>query len=205
MKRTLAALVVAVGFCIAFAATEPPDTSPPARPAPHGTFMRTVLHGSLSGSCAVAGPTRYDRDFYSAEKHTMLFGFSWCDQKALCRIESGLNPKAKAKTTSAKGLCQLVDMTFAENAPGRDPWDPHDNIHASAAEMVKNLGFWHWKRTPMQRKELAIASYKEGRGAMGRAQQACGMGLTLADIAPCTPAPGVEHVRRWHLALDGGW
>ena len=204
MKRTLTALTILAVVGIALAATERPTRTPAADPPRHGTFMRTVLHGSLSGSCAVAGPTEYDRDFYSAEKHTMLFGFSWCDQKALCRIESGLDPDAVSHA-AAKGLCQLEEPTFAEVAPGRDIFDPVDNINASSAEMARNLGFWHWKRTPAQRIDLAIASYNAGRGRMGRAQAACGMALTLEGIADCSPHESVEHVRRWHQALKGGW
>lgn len=169
-----------------------------------GPFMRTIMHGSLSGSCAVRGTTRYDHAFYSAEKVTVAFGFDWCDLKALCRIESGLDPGARSPA-DAKGLCQLVDDTFAEVSPTGDIWNPLDNLHAASAEMARNLGFWSWERTPEEREELAIASYNAGRGRMARAQADCGMALTLAGIADCTPSESVEHVRRWKLALEGRW
>ena len=134
----------------------------------------------------------------------MLFGFDWCDLKALCRIESGLDPKAESHA-DAKGLCQLLDGTFAEVRPGGDIWNARDNAHAAGAEMARNLGFWNWERTPEQREELAIASYNCGRGCMARAQQRCQMARTLGGMAACAPAESVEHARRWKLALEGRW
>ena len=203
MKRLLIALaLVAALAVIAWAAHTPGDT--PAAKHQSGPFMRTVLHGSLSGGCAVAGPTQYDRDFYSAEKAVVLHGMDWCDLKALCRIESGLDPLAESPA-DAKGMCQLLEGTFAEVRPGGDIWNPLDNAHAASAEMARNLGFWSWERTPEQREELAIASYNCGRGCMAKAQAACGMPRTLAGMAECTPHESVEHVRRWKLALAGGW
>ena len=191
------ALVVA-----AWAAATPVETPSPERH--DGVFMRTVLHGSLSAACPVRGTSRYDRDFYSAEKATVLYGFDWCDLKALCLIESGLDPLARSPAR-AKGLCQLLAGTFAEVHPAGDIWNPVDNLHAAAAEMARNLGFWSWRRTPEEREELAIASYNAGRGRMANAQADCGMALTLAGMAACTPAESVEHVRRWKLALEGRW
>ena len=204
MKRLLTALVIiALVAAITWAAVQSPGDMPAAEPQ-HDPFMRTVLYGSLSGSCAVNGPTQYDRDFYSAEKATLLFGFDWCDLKALCRIESGLDPLAESPA-DAKGMCQLLEKTFAEVRPGGDIWNPADNAHAASAEMARNLGFWSWQRTPDQREELGIASYNCGRGCMAKAQIKCDMAITLAGMAECAPHESVEHVRRWKLALEGRW
>ena len=184
---------------------ELPDLPESSDTAP-GPFLRVLLHGSVSGGCPCKGTTEYDDMFYSAQKYTVLLGWDWCDQKCLCRAENAkFDPLATVNGSSAKGLCMLLDGTFAEVSPAGDPFDPEDNIMASSAEMARNLSFWSWDRKPQHRNELSVASYKEGRGRMGRAQKECGMGLTLAEIADCSPPAAIVHVERWKLARQGLW
>lgn len=60
---------------------------------------------------------------------------------AVIMVESGGNPRAKASTSSAKGLMQTIDATFAEGRQGllaagiavkNDPFDPRASILAGS-------------------------------------------------------------------------
>lgn len=73
-------------------------------------------------------------------------------QVAFC--ESSLNPKAKSKLSSAKGLFQIIDGTWAGYRCQGDPHNPYDN--AKCAKMIFDRNGWG-----------STASWKASQGCHG--------------------------------------
>jgi hypothetical protein len=75
------------------------------------------------------------------------------------KAESGFNPKARNKTSTAKGIAQFIDSTAKEM--GIDPLDPKQAIPAAAKYLKSHYDrFGSWK--------LAVAAYNQGPGAVAK-------------------------------------
>lgn len=78
---------------------------------------------------------------------------------ALVRVESNFNPRA-VSTAGAQGLGQLMPAT-GRDLGVRDPFDPHENIAASARYLRHQLRTYRSTR-------LALAAYNAGPGRVER-------------------------------------
>ena len=59
----------------------------------------------------------------------------------IARCESRLNPKAKNKHSSAKGIYQFIDATWANYCQG-DVYNPYDNIDCFMRYYKTNPNWW---------------------------------------------------------------
>lgn len=91
---------------------------------------------------------------------------------SLIAIESSFNPKA-VSPVGAQGLGQLMPAT-AKDMGANDPFDPEQNIAATAKYLAWLGGYWG--KHP-RRWELALASYLAGVGTVGN-QLKAGRDLT---------------------------
>ena len=72
------------------------------------------------------------------------FGAEWETAKTVSFCESSLNPKAKSKISSAKGLFQIIDGTWKSNKCTGDPFNAEDNI-SCAVKIHNSRGWQPWK------------------------------------------------------------
>lgn len=56
----------------------------------------------------------------------------------MAEVESNLNPRASASTSSAKGLFQFINPTWQQYGNGADPFDPAASADAGARFMANN-------------------------------------------------------------------
>lgn len=87
---------------------------------------------------------------------------------------------------------------------------PHDEIaiEAGAYYMAKLRWTWRRDRTPLERNELAQASYNAGVGNVLRAQKFCGNAKLWHTVRACLPlATGAVHARetRTYVERIGRW
>lgn len=61
---------------------------------------------------------------------------------AIARCESGLNPLARNKNSSAKGVFQFLDSTWANNCSG-DVFNYKDNIDCFVKHYPKRRSWWN--------------------------------------------------------------
>lgn len=86
------------------------------------------------------------------EARSMVYGYSPKRAVAIAKCESGLYPKAKAKTSSASGLFQFIlgtwEWTMKEmgEPTDLDRFDPHNNIEAALFLLSKG-GESHWSES----------------------------------------------------------
>lgn len=91
------------------------------------------------------------------------FNIDWRLLYSLIHGESSMNPLAENKNTGAMGLGQITPLTWGdvEKALGDlDPWDPEDNIRATAWYLAKCL---QWREGNIRK---AIWSYNWGPEAV---------------------------------------
>lgn len=137
-------------------------------------------------------PSKYDSQIQkSVRRHWALHlpNVDWQVQKALMIQESSLRPDAKAGTTSAHGLGQLVDGTWDEVSRRLDlrggRRSERDQIEASAFYLAQQASKWNSPRPTNEKLLLGIASYHGGFGTVYRGQVKCDMELFWKDIKPC--------------------
>lgn len=99
----------------------------------------------------------------------------------IAQVESNNNPNAAAKGSSAKGLFQFVDPTFAKYAPkGADPFDPATSADAGARLLKDNAS------------GLSSAGLETSPGALYLAHFAgLGGAKSLLSADPTTPVGDV--------------
>jgi len=134
--------------------TDSPRTSVQAQ-----RFDRT-RHYTQSKAVNVEGVPRidaYDHLFIAAGKQ---YGISPELVKAVCLVESGMNPKAVSKA-GAQGLMQLMPQTALE-LKVTDSFDPTQAIYGGAKYLSRQL-------RSFGRDEYALAAYNAGPGAVKRA------------------------------------
>ena len=99
----------------------------------------------------------YDHLFIAASKQ---YGISAELVKAVCVVESAMNPKAVSKA-GAQGLMQLMPQT-AKELKVSDPFDPTQAIYGGAKYLSRQL-------RAFGRNDYALAAYNAGPGAVKRA------------------------------------
>lgn len=98
--------------------------------------------------------------------------------KAVCGVESRLNPKAMSKE-KARGLCQIVPSTWKsivkknKGIPINGYFDPDHSVHASSI-ILKDITLF-WKSIPKDQAMVSImlASYNAGVGNVQKAMNLC--------------------------------
>ncbi len=105
--------------------------------------------------------------------------------------ESHLDPAARSGT-GAEGIAQFMEPTWQE-AIGALGW-PKTLSRRDAAYAIEG-GAWYmarlretWQaqeRAPLDKHDLALASYNAGTGSILKAQKSCGDAVLWPDIAPC--------------------
>lgn len=102
-------------------------------------------------------------------------GPRWIDRAAQVQAESAFNPRA-VSPVGARGLAQFMPATWAEWAPGADPFDPMAGIQAQHRYML-----WLEARCG-GRLDPALGAYNAGLGSIRKAQRlAESLGLTTPD------------------------
>lgn len=61
---------------------------------------------------------------------------------SIAKAESGFDPKAKNKTSSATGVFQIINSTFKKNCEG-SVWTAQDNVRCGIL-LLKRDGHSHW-------------------------------------------------------------
>ena len=161
--------------------------------------------------CAAAGvPGAYDPFFtLAARKHyPPALRAHWCVAKALCWIESRLNPLA-ASGAGAQGLCQVMPATAA-GLRRRGAWrgrlrSAKDNAEASAIVFARYWAVWATPRTIECRTELTLASYNAGPGSIIKAQVEAGGALCWERIRAALPRVTGRHARETIDYVDRFW
>lgn len=141
--------------------------------------------------CEAAGiPNDFDMMFQIAARrwYPPALQDHWCIAKALCWIESRLNPEAESGV-GALGLCQVMPAT-AQDLRGRNLWrgnlrHARDNAKASALAFTRKWDFWVTPRPGLEcRLEVTLASYNAGEGNVLKAQVLSGGKLCWEGIRP---------------------
>ncbi len=91
-------------------------------------------------------------------------GPRWVDRAAQVQAESAFNPRA-VSPVGARGLAQFMPATWAEWAPGADPFDPLAAIRAQHRYML-----WLEARCGGDL-DPALGAYNAGLGNLRRAQR----------------------------------
>lgn len=110
----------------------------------------------------------------------------WRLQKAVCQVESSLNPNA-VSPVGAKGLCQFLDSTWADwSPPNTTPLSAKDSIKASSRYLRWLYGNWEGRpRKPIEIWKLSLSSYNSGIRSILRAQMKCEDALDWEIIKLC--------------------
>ncbi|MGE3333605.1 MAG: transglycosylase SLT domain-containing protein [Rhodospirillaceae bacterium] len=141
----------------------------------------------------------------------------WKLWKAQLYQESRLDPNA-VSPVGARGLAQFMPSTWADMQRQLGiAGSPHDDaaIDAGAYYMAKLRRTWSAQRTPLERHDLAAASYNAGTGNILKAQTKCGGSKLWPQIAPCLAAvtgPAnahetqayVERIHKWWRQMELG-
>ena len=118
--------------------------------------------------------SEFDRDLKKAARRHLPSDYNWCLLKALCHVESRLDPNAKSPV-GAGGLCQLMELTAREyHITSGERFDAGRNSAGAARHLARLHAFWITNRTAECRWELMAASYNAGQGNVLRAQTASG-------------------------------
>ena len=138
-------------------------------------------------------------------------GYDWHWLRAQCFVESRFDTRARSPA-GAMGICQFMPGTWgdAQKALGvSNVWAASENIYAAGWYMQRQLGVWTWRRTDIERLELAQAGYNAGVGNILRAQRLCGGAASWNAIKVCLPAVTGRHaeetvgyvaaISRWRL------
>lgn len=123
---------------------------------------------------------------------------------ALVRAESAWNPRV-ASGVGAVGLAQLMPGT-ARDLGVADPLDPIQSIRAGTRYYAWQFGQWKaHKRTPAQRRPLALAGYNAGLGTLLNIQRREGCILARC-FYPLLPEETRDYIWRIdRLRETGEW
>lgn len=145
-------------------------------------ILNAIIIGGLL--CVWASPTyahhraskKYDHAFkkYHHKYAAPEVRKDWRLQKAVCQVESSLNPNA-ISPVGAKGLCQFLDATWAEwGPPETTPLSAKASIKASSRYLRWQYGNWEGRpRTPIGKWKLALSGYNGGLRNILRSQIKC--------------------------------
>ncbi len=153
---------------------------------------------------------KYDREIQQAVKRWWPELPYWKLWKAQLYQESKLDPAAVSHA-GARGLAQFMPATWGDIAHELglrgSPHDP-DAIEAGAYYMAKLRRVWRAERTPLQRHDLAAASYNAGAGNVLKAQRFCGNARLWEGIGSCLPRVTGEtngHETQTYVARIAKW
>ena len=201
-------------------APEPAPSASSSEGAPPATAAAQLDPPSAVERLAVSQRfgSRYDREI---ERAVERFWPAWpypASWKAQLWQESRLDPAA-VSPVGAAGLAQFMPGTWAEVAKAlRYPPDlsPHHDvaIEAGAFYMAQLRAQWTSPRPPLDRHQLAQASYNAGLGHLLTAQRLCEGAALYAEIAACLPdvtgrhsAETLGYVKRiaeWRRMIEAG-
>nr|WP_306672426.1 lytic transglycosylase domain-containing protein [Geothrix fuzhouensis] len=123
----------------------------------------------LAGACAAHAAVPFEPTFRA------VAGPRWIDRAAQVQAESAFNPRA-VSPVGARGLAQFMPATWAEWAPGADPFDPIASIQAQHRYML-----WLEARCGGQL-DPALGAYNAGLGNIRKARRlADGLGLVGSE------------------------
>ena len=178
---------------------------------------------SLAASrCDAPGiSSKYDWMFKVAARRWMTPAFrgDWCVLKAICYIESRLDPNAKS-WVGAVGLCQIMRATAASLRArhGLERGSLRDyryNIKASALLLNADWHFWSSPRPTFECKvEVVIAAYNTGSPNVAKAQRKAHGALcweriraALSQVTGKHARETINYVSRWWAAYRQlrGW
>lgn len=89
--------------------------------------------------------------------------------KAVCTVESRLNPNAKSPD-GAKGLCQILPATYRSVnkiehiVPANGIMNANHSIHAASYHLSRINRYWDGYGNKENRRKLMVASYNSGEG-----------------------------------------
>jgi len=131
---------------------------------------------------------KYDQNFKKYTKEYLPYS-DYKLLKALCTIESNLNPKAISKE-GALGLCQLMPNTFSAikkraNIKAKTGHNnPDASIHAAAFYLNQISSYWDNYTYDSNKVKIILASYNAGIGNVNKAKKLC-KSSQYEDIMPC--------------------
>ena len=142
----------------------------------------------------------YDDVFKTAARRYMEepLRSRWCLLKAICIVESNLNPNA-ASPAGAIGLCQVTEPTaetarrIAPSIRSHDLRDAKTNANSAAVNLQWNWNIWFSRRTPECRWELTAAGNNSGPQHIIDAQKLAGGALCWEQIRRYLPEVTGRH------------
>lgn len=150
----------------------------------------TLAFVFLPSPCWPHGFTdKYDRPIQQAVKRWWPDLPAWRLWKAQLYQESRLDPSA-VSAAGARGLAQFMPATWNDVMRAlRMAGSPHEDIaiDAGAYYMARLRQTWRRERTPLERNDLAQASYNAGVGNILKAQALCGAARLWPTISTCLP------------------
>lgn len=112
----------------------------------------------------------------------------------------------------ARGLAQFMPGTFADMSREMGfVGTPHDDIaiEAGAYYMAKLRRTWRRDRAPLDRNDLAAASYNAGTGNILKAQRLCGDARMWGAVQEClhlvTGARNAHETRTYVIRIHRWW
>lgn len=177
-------------------ATDAPEAADFIRPAVNrppllksviNHFVLAVVALLLATETVYAFSPKYDPQIQSAVKRWWPDLPTWKLWKAQLYQESKLDPKA-VSPVGARGLAQFMPGTWNDVASQMGvTGTPHDDtaIEAGAYYMAKLRATWKRDRAPIDRHDLAAASYNAGTGNVLKAQRFCGDANLWAAVGEC--------------------
>ena len=140
---------------------------------PHTTIVNSVV--TKDETFNINSNNKYDKAFKKyTKKHLPSIDYRFI--KAVCSVESRLNPKAKSKE-GARGLCQIMPSTWHflyKNIDGvkHNSYDnPDDSINVAAYYFSKLNLFWGNIENKQNKLKILLASYNAGEGNISKAKK----------------------------------
>lgn len=182
MKYLLCILLILVWGC---------SGSPPVEDAATGEPQPQI--GSY---CKGKVSSDYDNIFVLVQ-HQLPKGMDYCDLKALCFIESSLQPEA-ISGVKAKGLCQILDDTFAETGESGSIFEPFHNARAAASYLRTSSKNWTLhNRSRDCINDIRVGIYNAGSSRMYQGQIASG-GQSCVTEAWNLPEETSNHIVKFN-------
>lgn len=156
------------------------------KPAANSYFNTPIIEGGLRGNSRKAGDVSPEVQqqivnmIVETGSSLDMTDYEIAYALATARFESGFNPDAAAKTTSAKGVGQFVDKTGeAYNLTADNQWDASAQVQALLEHTIDNF--------EMARKKGYSNEYVYALHHDGPSLDRGGLGLSKQNIMPFVP------------------